>query len=198
MFCSGCGFRITNEKANFCKRCGRRLVKLSKRPAFVSSTQPNDIFLKARNKILNFTEPKIEKTRKLTASKLESLQKTIQGQSMYKKLSEDQRTFLAQKLSALRNAVALKDQINEDFSVEEAQEIVDISDELFDQIKEDKCLICYKPLQQDPTDSSPIVVCPNCGHGGHKNHIYSWFEKNSSCPYCKANVKIGQVLIVNL
>jgi hypothetical protein len=24
--------------------------------------------------------------------------------------------------------------------------------------------------------------CPQCGHGGHPNHIKKWFEVNSECP----------------
>ena len=198
MFCSKCGLRITNESANFCKRCGNKLKNITSNTAQFVQNNQEDIFLRARKKLIEFTSPKIEKTRNYTANKIENLQKNIEDQSNYKQLSKDQRTFLAQRLASLRNKIALKDQTNTDFTIEEAQEIVTISDDLLEQIKDDKCLICYKPLYQDGKNKRKLIVCPHCGHGGHYNHIFNWINKHESCPYCKGEVKINEILILNV
>ena len=76
MYCSRCGLRITNERANFCKRCGNRLGQ-NRDVTFTSTNKDEDIFLRARKKLINFASPKIEKTRTYTANKLENLQKKI-------------------------------------------------------------------------------------------------------------------------
>ncbi|MFV2015120.1 MAG: hypothetical protein ACC656_06820 [Candidatus Heimdallarchaeota archaeon] len=198
MFCSKCGLRISNSNANFCKRCGNRLGGGREKVSFRSSNNTNDILQRARNKLIDFTSPRIEKTKHFTVKKLDSWKNNIQDQSKYQNLSHDQRTFLAQKLASLRNSISSKEEGNNNISVEDAQEFVDISDELLKQIKEDKCLICYKPLQKTYEKNTQLVVCPHCGHGGHKNHIYSWFEEKELCPYCKTRVNIQEVLLLNL
>ena len=194
MFCTKCGLNIINDTANFCKRCGHKLRNRTSNSSIKTTNSTADFVQKAREKMLNFASPKIEKTKQFTTEKIDSLQNNLQNQSKYKKLSVDQRTFLAQKLSSLRSKIA--DEEQESMSITEAQEIVDISEELLEQIKDDKCLICYKGLRSSTEEKTQLVLCPHCGHGGHKNHIFSWFESKESCPYCKVDVGINQVLIL--
>ena len=188
MFCPNCGLRIINESANFCKRCGKNLGKQR-----YSSKNPNDIFLQARDKLVQFASPRIKKTRTITANKFDSLQQSI----MESKISSDRKTYLAQKLSTLRDKIALREDSAE-LSIEEAQEIVNISDNLLEQMKDDNCLICYKSLTSSATENTTLVLCPQCGHGGHKNHIYDWFKQHKSCPYCKSTVNADKVLLLNV
>lgn len=192
MFCSTCGLRIINESANYCKRCGKKLAKPSSR---FRQNNPNDIFLQAKEKLLQLTSPKIEKTRKFAVSKLDSLQQSILDDK-YSVISKDRKTFLAQKFSTLRDRIASREDSAE-LSVDEAQDIVTISEDLLEQIKDDKCLICYKSLTDPSTGNNTLVICPQCGHGGHKNHTFVWFKEKKTCPYCKAVIKANEVLILN-
>ena len=195
MFCTKCGLNITNDNANFCKRCGNKIRKSQNNPTFVTRT-PSDFVQRARNRLVEIATPTIEKTKKFTVKKIDGIQENLNNENKYKKLSQDQRQSLAQRLSNLRTKLSDQQAQNEEISVEEAQEIVEVSDELLEQIKDDKCLICYKSLKKEGEDN--LVLCPHCGHGGHKNHIYSWFESKENCPYCKKEVKLNEVLILTI
>ncbi|KRY42528.1 WD repeat-containing protein 24 [Trichinella spiralis] len=48
------------------------------------------------------------------------------------------------------------------------------------------CNTCQRPLQNcsvcEETIRGLFLWCPGCMHGGHLNHIESWFRSHSSCP----------------
>lgn len=37
------------------------------------------------------------------------------------------------------------------------------------------CSICQQPVQH------MAAYCPDCGHGGHTNHLSLWFESHTEC-----------------
>jgi DNA-directed RNA polymerase subunit RPC12/RpoP len=198
MFCTQCGVELSST-ANFCRRCGAKVRKGNK-PVFRSSINTSQMLLKAKEKIKNFSEPKIENYRDFLVTKLDSISNNVKDPEKLTSLSTTQRDYLAQRLAGIRTRIAKKQETegNTNFepTVEEAQEILELNEELLKQLETEKCLICYKSLKlEDQTDE--LIVCPQCGHGGHKNHIYSWFERNNSCPYCKANITTDQVLTLH-
>jgi len=38
------------------------------------------------------------------------------------------------------------------------------------------CVLCREPVR------GLFAVCPGCGHGGHLNHLKTWFRDQSTCP----------------
>lgn len=191
MFCRQCGVRIENPDANFCKKCGTKIRKINTSAA---TLQTNDLIQRARDRLRDITQPRIEKTKNFTADKLESIQQNIEDPNKYKKLSSDQRTYLAQRLSNLRTKIS--SQSSNEISESDAIEIVQVNEDLLKQIQEDKCLICYKPMHNKSLPE--LVVCPSCGHGGHKAHILSWFQEKKNCPYCKKDLEISEILMLRL
>lgn len=189
LFCTQCGVELS-PNANFCRRCGTRVRK--NRNSFMNQISTNQMIIKAREKI--------DQSRDYVADKIDNLAETIKDQNKLSRLSSNQRDYLAQRLANIRTKIAREQQQSgsSEFepTVEEAKEIVEINDELLAQLKTEKCLICYKDLEStDHVDE--LVICPQCGHGGHKGHIYSWFQSNKTCPYCKAHISVDQVLILS-
>lgn len=153
---------------------------------------------KARDKIKDFSEPKIDQSRDFVADKLDNLTETVKNPERLTKLSSNQKDYLAQRLASIRNKIAKKQQESGsqafEPTVEEAYEILELNDELMKQLEDETCLICYKHLRGDENHED-IVLCPQCGHGGHRSHIFQWFETNKSCPYCKGHITTDQLLI---
>jgi hypothetical protein len=45
-----------------------------------------------------------------------------------------------------------------------------------------RCAICRLPVQ------GAFFWCQKCGHGGHLNHMMTWFKKHGFCPTCGCDV----------
>ena len=197
MFCTQCGVELS-PTANFCRKCGARVRK--NRLTFANSINTTQMLQKAKEKVKNYTAPKIDQSRDYVADKLDSLTEDVKDPEKFTKLSSNQKDYLAQRLASIRTKIAKKqaEEGTNSFepSIEEANEIIELNDELLQQLESEKCLICYKDLKNNNTNDE-ICVCPQCGHGGHRNHIYSWFESNKTCPYCKATITIEQVLLLH-
>ena len=197
MFCTQCGEELS-PTANFCRRCGAKVRKT--RSTFVNSINTYQMLLKAKDKVKNYSEPKLDQSREFLVDKIDNLSDTVKNPEKLTSLSSNQKDFLAQRLASIRARIAKKqaEQGTNNFepTIEEAYEILEVNDELLKQLESEKCLICYKNMKTEENNEE-ICVCPQCGHGGHKSHIYSWFESNKTCPYCKANVRTDQVLILH-
>lgn len=160
--------------------------------------------MKAREKVKDFSQPKIDQSREFVVDKLDAATTTLKDPEKLTTLSTNQKDFLAQRLASIRTKIAKKQAETGSSafepSVEEAYEILELNDELLKQLENEKCLICYKDLKPDETNHNNtdfICVCPQCGHGGHKSHILPWFDANKSCPYCKASISSNEVLILH-
>ena len=155
---------------------------------------------KAREKVKEFSQPKIEQSKDFVVDKIDSFTETVKNPKKLTMLSTNQRDYLAQRLAGIRTKLAKEQEKTGSETIEptleEAKEILELNDELLNQLKTEKCLICYKDLESND-HVEELVICPECGHGGHKSHIYSWFQTNKSCPYCKAKISVEQVLILN-
>ena len=196
-FCTQCGVELSSN-ANFCRRCGSRVRK--SKPTFVNSITTTQMLQKAREKVKKISQPKIEQSQAFVVDKIDSLTDTLKDPEKLTSLSTNQKDYLAQRLASLRTKIA-KEQAktgSKDFepTLEEAVEIIELNDELLNQLESEKCLICYKDLKNNE-NRDELVVCPQCGHGGHRSHIYEWFQSNKTCPYCKAQITVDQVLILH-
>ena len=193
MFCTQCGSEVS-ERANFCRRCGKKIRARSK-PNYQNNISTSEMLNKAKTKISNFANPKIERSKETVLNTIDNISEKVNNPHKLTQLSSNQRDFLAQRLASLRLKISKNEQSNFEPSIEEAHEIVELNEELLKQLENDKCLICYKNLKSEDKKEE-LVICPQCGHGGHKNHIYSWYESQSSCPYCKTTITKDQVLIL--
>ena len=195
LFCTQCGVELS-PNANFCRRCGTRVRK--NRPSNYVPINTSLMLSKAREKIKNFSEPKIDQSRDFMVDKIDSLSEAVTSPDKLTRLSSTKKDYLAQRLASIRNKIAKNHQESGSStfepSLEEAYEILELNDELMKQLEHETCLICYKHLI-NTGNHEDIVLCPQCGHGGHRSHIFSWFETNKSCPYCKGHITTDQVLI---
>lgn len=196
IYCTQCGTALS-PTANFCRKCGTKVRK--NRSGFLKPIDTNQMLLKAREKVKDFSQPKIDQSRDFVAEKLDNLTETVKSPEKLTQLSSNQKDYLAQRLASIRNKIAREQQTsgsaNFEPTMEEALEIVEINEELMKQLIDEKCLICYKGML-DPDHHEELVLCPQCGHGGHRSHIFSWFQTNKSCPYCKGQITTEQVLIL--
>jgi len=49
-----------------------------------------------------------------------------------------------------------------------------------------RCNICLQPIYEHVS----IIRCPSCDNAFHKEHLYKWITQHSSCPVCKAKLRI--------
>ncbi len=198
MFCTQCGVELS-PTANFCRKCGAKVRK--NRPTFVNSINTSQMLMKAREKVKDFSQPKIDQSRDFVVDKLDSATETLKDPEKLTSVSKGKKDYLAQRLAGIRAKIAREQAESHsntfEPTVEEAYEILELNDELLKQLESEKCLICYKNLKLENKDDDTICVCPQCGHGGHKEHILSWYESNKTCPYCKASVSANEVLILH-
>ena len=200
LFCTQCGTTL-KPTANFCKKCGapvrKQAGKSSNRNFNESMT---DLFQKAKTKLVKVTAPKIETFRSKTIDRIDSAVDDLNNPDKPHRLSDTQREKLAQSLNGLRTKI-IRDSIDGEPTDKEAQEIVEITEELMDQVRNDKCPICLKSLNPNDLDSKSslnVSICPNCGHGGHQNHFMPWIKEKQTCPFCKVSIKPNQLLELSL
>ena len=67
-----------------------------------------------------------------------------------------------------------------------------MSNDLLSSLKKDKCVVCYSGLS---TVTGPLLACPICGHGGHKEHLEEWFKSKTVCPSCGSDVTSSNYLV---
>ena len=145
------------------------------------------------------THKAIESIRlQLSKSALE-LDKVIAGVKSYNEpiLSEDNRQKIANVLYKIRNYLVIDNQDDPSYTQEMKVKFVqaekDLSNELLDNLKKDKCVVCYTSLNNS---TGQFLVCPICGHGGHKEHIKEWFKSKTVCPSCSSDVTSNNFLLL--
>ena len=200
LFCTQCGTTL-KATANFCKKCGapvrKKATNLRNRNFNESMTV---LFQKAKIKLVSATAPKIETFRTKTVNRIESAVQDLNDPDKPHTLSDTQREKLAQSLNTLRTKI-ITESLDGEPTNEEAQKIVEITEELMNQVRNDKCPICLKSLNPNALDtnsSSEVSICPNCGHGGHQNHFVPWIKEKQTCPFCKISIKPNQLLELSL
>ncbi|MFW9927844.1 MAG: hypothetical protein ACFFD1_00465, partial [Candidatus Thorarchaeota archaeon] len=193
IFCKYCG--KSNDNLNkFCFNCGNELdvinsKKNSDLPKFIENM---------KTKFIITSKPKIDKMR---SSVLQGIDKLIadvndprQLRVGSKELSPKYREKLARSLAILKEKISDnsgKNVFNEKESITnlEAEEIIE--EELLQQLKNDRCIICYGNFNQEMTNGSKILVCPNCGQGGHIDHLETYIKTNQGkCPVCRQTSKL--------
>ena len=113
------------------------------------------------------------------------------------RLSEQNRRRIANVLYSVRNYLVIDDQNDPSYTPEMKVKFVqtekELTKQLFNNLKNDKCVVCYTPLSNS---NGPFLVCPICSHGGHKDHIEQWFTSKTVCPSCSSDVISSNFLIL--
>lgn len=113
-------------------------------------------------------------------------------------LNQDNKQRLAGTLFKLRNFLVIENQqdptYTPDMKIRFTQAERDISEELLQNLKKDKCVVCYSQLANS---AGPFLVCPICGQGGHKDHIEEWFTTKANCPGCTTDLSSSSFLLLN-
>lgn len=200
LFCTQCGTNI-KPTANFCNKCGAPVRNKTEKTLNRNFNESMiDLFQKAKTKLVNVSAPKIETFRSKTIDRIDSAVDDLNNPDKPHRLSGTQREKLVQSLNGLRTKI-IKESIDGEPTDEEAKEIIEITEELIDRLRNDNCPICLKSLKPNTLNSKSslsVSICPNCGHGGHQNHFMPWIKEKQTCPFCKVSVKPNQLLELSL
>ena len=113
------------------------------------------------------------------------------------RFSEENRKRIADLLFKVRNYLVIDDRsdptFTNDMKIKFVQTEKELSEELLTNLKNDKCVVCYTPLTNS---TGQYLVCPICGHGGHKNHVEEWFKTKTTCPSCSSDVSSSNFLLL--
>lgn len=201
MFCTKCGIKL-RDTAKFCKNCGAPVDRLrtlgdsaSGSPSLTGPPTygPDQFLSRAKERFLGYTQPKVESTRRSVVEKIDHFVDDLGDPAQFRPLSSTQRESLAQALANL------KSKISKDTATQaETQQAMEMSEELLAQLKDDRCLVCYKKIAPAEGERVSVAVCPNCGHGGHQEHVLPWFTSKETCPSCKTPVKPSDLLYLQL
>ena len=153
-------------------------------------------------KLITSIRPNIAKSRDMTLKEIDKLISAINNPNQLKfgeyTLPKLYRSKIAYTLSYIRQKIDVlqigskERELNEYKSAEK-----ELATKLYEDLRKDKCIICYKQL--DSVSPTQLVACPRCGSGGHKEHIKDWFDTGKDfCPVCRARVGKEQFLLLNI
>lgn len=112
-------------------------------------------------------------------------------------INQQYRQRLAGAIFKLRNYLVIENQPDPNYTPEMKIKFVnaekEFSMELLDNLRKDKCVVCYAQLQNA---NGPFLVCPICGQGGHKEHIEEWFVSKTICPGCNSDLSASNFLVL--
>ncbi len=112
-------------------------------------------------------------------------------------INQEHRQKLAGTLFKLRNFLVIENQpdptYTPDMKIRFTNAEREISQELRENLKKDKCVVCYSQLANS---TGPYLVCPICGQGGHKEHIEEWFQSKTACPGCSSDLLSSSYLLL--
>ena len=191
-YCKHCGEKLEDPNLKSCPFCNGNLRsnssdKISSVSSWLSQT---------KIKIIESSRPKIEKARSNVLDGLDKLIESIKDPNNLnfggKKISPKYREKLAQSLASLKEKIQSPDKSGsevEDYSTVDSQAEELISDELLNQLKNDRCIVCYAGFKNQT--NIKVLICPQCGQGGHFDHLKQYIDSNNGlCPVCR---KISQI-----
>lgn len=112
-------------------------------------------------------------------------------------INQQYRQKLAGALFKLRNYLVIENQPDPNYTPEMKIKFVnaekEFSMELLENLRNDKCVVCYAQLQNA---TGLFLVCPICGQGGHKEHIEEWFTSKTICPGCNSDLTASNFLLL--
>ncbi len=112
-------------------------------------------------------------------------------------INQQYRQKLAGAIFKLRNYLVIENQPDPNYTPEMKIKFVntekEFSKELLDNLRKDKCVVCYSQLQNA---TGSFLVCPICGQGGHKEHIEEWFTSKTTCPGCNSDLSASNFLVL--
>ena len=199
-YCKHCGTRLENHETNTCENCGEN-----------KSTNPNNESKKneklssisnwiqqTKTKLIQDNKPRFEKARTSVTEGLGKVIESIKDPNNLnfggKELSPKYREKLAKSLAAIKEKIqptSLSGEESESLTEEEIQAQEIISDELLNQLKNDRCIVCYGDFKDQ--ENLSVLICPQCGQGGHSNHLESYIDSNNGqCPVCRQKSDVSK------
>ena len=187
LYCKHCGKEISNLDSNFCNHCGGLLKEDSSEKFSSVGTW----FQQTKEKILTNSKPRIEQARTSILSGLDKLIESIKDPDNLnfggKELSPRYREKLATTLAALKERIQISPTDGtepEKLNYDEIQAEELLTEELINQLRKDRCIICYADFKD--LESVSVLICPHCGQGGHYNHLEAYIKSNDGqCPVCR-------------
>jgi uncharacterized protein YggL (DUF469 family) len=186
-YCKHCGEEIGSPDLNYCNHCG----KLLKGSSGDKLSSISNWFQQTKEKFLENSKPRIKKARTSVLEGLDKLIDSIKDPNNLnfggKELSPKYREKLAKTLAALKEKIdtpPITGEEIENLTQEEIKAKELIIGELISQLKNDRCIICYSGFQDQENIS--VLICPQCGQGGHFNHLEMYLKSNNGqCPVCR-------------
>jgi rRNA maturation endonuclease Nob1 len=186
-YCKHCGAEIGSSELNYCNHCGGSL----KRNSGDKISSVANWFQQTKEKILENNKPRINRARTSVLGGLDKLIDSIKDPNNLhfggKELSPKYREKLAKTLDALKEKIVtppITGEEVESLTQEEIKAEELITEELISQLRNDRCIICYADFQDQENIS--VLICPQCGQGGHFNHLESYIKSNNGqCPVCR-------------
>ncbi len=191
-YCKHCGEKLQESNLNSCPSCAGilRSSPINK----VSSV--SSWFNKTKTKFIESSKPKIEKARSSVSEGLDKLIESINDTNNLhfggKEISPKYREKLAQTLSSLKEKIQSPNEsgsTTKDYFVDDSKAEEIIRHELLNQLKNDRCIVCYAGFKNQKNVN--VLLCPQCGQGGHFDHLKQYIDNNNGlCPVCRKNSQI--------
>ncbi|MHA2270877.1 MAG: hypothetical protein ACXACI_03375 [Candidatus Hodarchaeales archaeon] len=190
-YCYKCGLAL-REGAKFCHSCGTAI----RTPQPNSSAEnveisPASAIDSAKPSLFERMKTRVKEARKDGASRIDDYLSSLETRNEVSgvKLTEGRREFLRKRLTGLRGRLA---EGEEGIAQEEWQALSVALESLPEDLIDEKCVICFKPVSEEL--ERELAFCPHCIRGGHHEHLAEWIKIKGTCPICRQDVKPSELV----
>ncbi|MHA2233001.1 MAG: zinc-ribbon domain-containing protein [Candidatus Hodarchaeales archaeon] len=184
-YCYKCGLQL-REGARFCHACGAEARALPPESQ-LENDESSSITANSGTKpsFIDRMKVKLKDAKKDGVSRIDSYLDSLDRRNEISgvKLTEGRREFLRSRLIGLRERLAENDS---DLVQEEWKTLSVALETLPEDLIDEKCIICLKPVSEAP--KRQLAFCPHCLRGGHQEHLAEWIKIKGTCPICREDI----------
>ncbi|MFW9915856.1 MAG: RING finger domain-containing protein [Candidatus Thorarchaeota archaeon] len=190
-YCYKCGLAL-REGARFCHSCGTAVrTPQPDSPADTSAASPASAIDSARPSLVERMKKRVKEARKDGVSRIDDYLASLETRNEVSgvRLTEGRREFLRKRLTGLRGRLS---EGEEGIAQEEWQVLSVALESLPEDLIDEKCVICFKPISEE--SERALAFCPHCIRGGHQEHLAEWIKIKGTCPICRQSVKTSELV----